>query len=141
MVAADDGIKDQTVEAINHAKAAEVPIIVAINKIDSPEANPDRVKQELLQHDLVVEDMGGEILAVEVSAKETHGSRQAGRGHPAAGRAARTQGQSGAAAEGVVIEAKLERGRGSVATVLVQRGTLKVGDIFVPAASRAGCAP
>jgi len=131
VVAADDGIMEQTVEAIRHAKAAQVPIIVAINKIDRPEARPDRVRQELLQHELVVEDLGGEVLDVEVSAlKRTHLAKleeaillqaelldlKANPNRPAAG---------------VVLEAKLERGRGAVATVLIQRGTLRVGDIFV----------
>ncbi len=131
VVAADDGIKDQTVEAINHAKAAKVPIVVAINKIDKPEANPDRVKQELLQHDLVVEDMGGEILAVPVSAVEGTGLDKLVEALLLQAELLELQANPDRAAEGVVIEAKLEQGRGSVATVLVQRGTLKVGDIFV----------
>ncbi|MDJ0946239.1 MAG: translation initiation factor IF-2 [Kiloniellales bacterium] len=131
VVAADDGIKDQTVEAINHAKAAKVPIVVAINKIDKPEANPDRVKQELLQHDLVVEDMGGEILAVPVSAVEGTGLDKLVEALLLQAELLELKANPERAAEGVVIEAKLEQGRGSVATVLVQRGTLKVGDIFV----------
>ena len=131
VVAADDGIKDQTVEAINHAKAAKVPIVVAINKIDKPEANPDRVKQELLQHDLVVEDMGGEILAVPVSAVEGTGLDKLVEALLLQAELLELKANPERAAEGVVIEAKLEQGRGSVATVLVQRGTLKVGDVFV----------
>ncbi len=131
VVAADDGIKDQTVEAINHAKAAKVPIVVAINKMDKPEANPDRVKQELLQHDLVVEDMGGEILAVPVSAVEGTGLDKLVEALLLQAELLELKANPDRAAEGVVVEAKLEQGRGSVATVLVQRGTLKVGDIFV----------
>jgi len=131
VVAADDGIKEQTVEAINHAKAAEVPIIVAINKIDKPEADPERVKQELLQHDLVVEEMGGEILAVPVSAKEKLNLEKLEETILLQAELLELKANSNRQAEGVVIEAKVERGRGSVATVLVQRGTLNVGDVFV----------
>ncbi|MDX1574981.1 MAG: translation initiation factor IF-2 [Kiloniellales bacterium] len=131
VVAADDGIKEQTVEAINHAKAAEVPIIVAINKIDKPEADPERVKQELLQHDLVVEDMGGEILAVPVSAKEKQNLDKLEEAILLQAELLELKANPNRPAEGVVIEAKVERGRGSVATVLVQRGTLNVGDVFV----------
>jgi translation initiation factor IF-2 len=131
VVAADDGIKEQTVEAINHAKAAKVPIIVAINKIDKPDADPERVKQELLQHDLVVEEMGGEILAVPVSAKEKLNLDKLEEAILLQAELLELKANPKRQAEGVVIEAKLERGRGSVATVLVQRGTLNVGDVFV----------
>jgi translation initiation factor IF-2 len=131
VVAADDGIKDQTVEAINHAKAAKVPIIVAINKIDKPEADPDRVKQGLLQHDLVVEDMGGEVLAIPVSAKEKQNLEKLLEAILLQAELLELDANPERNAEGVVIEAKVERGRGSVATVLVQRGTLRVGDVFV----------
>ena len=131
VVAADDGVMPQTIEAINHAKAADVPIIVAINKIDKPDANPQRVKTELLQHEIQVEDLGGETLAVEVSATKGTNLDKLRRGDLSAGRSARSQGQSDRAAEGAVIEAKLDKGRGPVATVLVQRGTLHVGDIVV----------
>ena len=93
VVAADDGVMPQTIEAINHAKAARVPIIVAINKIDKPNADPQRVRTELLQHEVFVETMGGDVLDVEVSARQGHQSRQAARDHPAAGRGARAQGQ------------------------------------------------
>ncbi len=134
VVAADDGIKDQTVEAINHAKAAEVPMIVAINKMDRPDANAQRVKEELLQHEVVVEDMGGEVLAIEVSAKEKQGLDKLEEAILLQAELLELKANPDRLAEGVVVEAKLERGRGSVATVLVQRGTLKVGDIFV-----AGC--
>ncbi|MDH3790840.1 MAG: translation initiation factor IF-2, partial [Rhodospirillales bacterium] len=131
VVAADDGIKDQTIEAINHAKAAKVPIIVAINKMDRPEADPDRVKQGLLQHDLVVEDLGGEVLAIEVSAKEKQNLDKLQEAILLQAELLELTANPTRSAEGIVIEAKVERGRGSVATVLVQRGTLKVGDIFV----------
>ncbi len=94
VVAADDGVMPQTIEAIAHARAAKVPIVVAINKIDRPDANPDRVKQELLSHELVTEEYGGDVLSVEVSATAAHESRQADRGAPAPGRAARAEGQS-----------------------------------------------
>jgi translation initiation factor IF-2 len=131
VVAADDGIKEQTIEAINHAKAAKVPIIVAINKIDKPDADPERVKQEMLQHDLVVEEMGGDILAVPVSAKERLNLDKLEEAILLQAEVLELKANAERQAEGVVIEAKLERGRGSVATVLVQRGTLNVGDVFV----------
>jgi len=134
VVAADDGVMPQTVEAIHHAKAAKVPIIVAINKIDKPDAKPDRVRSELLQHEIQVESLGGEVVDVEVSATKKLNidklleminlqaeilDLKASRSRPA---------------EGTVIEAKLDRGRGPVATVLVQRGTLRVGDLVVAGA-------
>src|SRR5712692_3717739 len=134
VVAADDGVMPQTVEAINHAKAAKVPMIVAINKIDKPDAKPERVRTELLQHEIQVESLGGDVLDVEVSAtKKTNLDRLLEtiglqseilelRANPAR------------PAEGTVIEAKLDRGRGPVATVLVQRGTLRLGDLVVAGA-------
>src|SRR5215813_14091005 len=131
VVAADDGIMEQTVEAIRHAKAAQVPIIVAINKIDKPDSKPDRVRQELLQHELVVEQLGGEVLDIEVSAlKKTNLDKLEEAILPQAELLDLTANPN-RSAEGVVLEAKLERGRGAVATVLIQRGTLQVGDIFV----------
>ena len=134
VVAADDGVMPQTVEAIATPRRRGVPIIVAINKIDKGDANPTRVKTELLQHEIQVEELGGEVLAVEVSADQGHRPRQAGGSDPAAVRSARSQGQSRARRRGAVIEAKLDKGRGPVATVLVQRGTLQVGDIVVAGA-------
>jgi translation initiation factor IF-2 len=131
VVAADDGIKPQTVEAILHAKAANVPIIVAINKIDLPAANPARVRQELLQHDVQVEEMGGEVLSVEISAKTKKGLDKLLDAILLQAEILDLKANPDRTAEGTVIEAKLEKGRGSVATVLVRRGTLKVGDIFV----------
>jgi len=131
VVAGDDGIKEQTVEAINHAKAAKVPIIVAINKMDRPDADANRVNQELLQHELVVEDMGGDILAVEVSAKERTGLDKLQEAIMLQSEMLELKANPNRSAEGVVVEAKVEKGRGSVATVLVEKGTLRVGDIFV----------
>ena len=131
VVAADDGIMEQTVEAINHAKSALVPIIVAINKMDRPDADSGRVRNELLQHELVVEEMGGEILAIEVSAKEKTNLDKLLEAIQLQAELLELGANPDRNAEGVVIEAKVERGRGPVATVLVQRGTLCVGDVFV----------
>ena len=131
VVAADDGIMEQTIEAISHAKAAGVPIIVAINKIDRPDADSDRVRKALLQHELVVEEMGGDVLAIEVSAKEKTNLNKLEEAILLQAELLELKANPDRAAEGAVIEAKLERGRGPVATVLVQRGTLRVGDIFV----------
>ncbi len=134
VVAADDGIMAQTVEAINHAKAAEVPIIVAINKIDVPGADPNKVKTALLQHELVPEDMGGDIICVEVSAKTREGLDNLLDVMLLQSELLELKANPDRNAEGTVVEAKLEQGRGAVATVLVQRGTLRVGDIFVAGA-------
>jgi len=131
VVAADDGIKAQTVEAISHAKVAGVPIIVAINKMDRPDADPGRVRNELLQHDLVVEEMSGDVLDVEVSAKEGTNLEKLEEAILLQAELLELTANPARRAEGAIIEAKLERGRGSVATVLVRRGTLKIGDIFV----------
>ncbi len=134
VVAADDGIMPQTVEAINHAKAAGVPIIVAINKIDRPNADATRVRNELLQHELVVEEFGGDILAVEVSATAKTNLDKLQEAILLQAEVLELRANPDRSAEGVVIEANLESGRGAVATVLVQRGTLKVGDIVVAGA-------
>jgi translation initiation factor IF-2 len=131
VVAADDGIMEQTVEAIRHARAANVPIIVAINKMDRPDAKPDRVRQELLQHEIVVEELGGEVLDVEVSALKKTNLDKLEEAILLQAELLDLSANPNRAAEGVVLEAKLERGRGPVATVLVQRGTLRVGDVFV----------
>ncbi|MBT4219226.1 MAG: translation initiation factor IF-2, partial [Rhodospirillaceae bacterium] len=131
VVAADDGIMPQTIEAIAHAKAAEVPIIVAINKMDVEGADANRVRTELLQHDLVVEEMGGEVLTIEVSAKEKTNLDKLEEAILLQSELLDLKANPERAAEGVVIEAKMEVGRGSVATILVQRGTLNAGDIFV----------
>jgi translation initiation factor IF-2 len=131
VVAADDGVMPQTVEAIAHAKAAKVPIIVAINKIDKGDANPTRVKTELLQHEIQVEDMGGDTLAVEVSATKGTGLDKLEEAILLQAELLDLKANPERSAEGAVIEAKLDRGRGPVATVLVERGTLKVGDIVV----------
>ncbi|MFL2770803.1 MAG: translation initiation factor IF-2 [Rhodospirillaceae bacterium] len=131
VVAADDGIMPQTIEAIKHAKTAEVPIIVAINKMDKPEANADRVRQELLSHEVVVEEMGGETLTVEVSAIQKTNLNKLLEAIQLQAELLDIKANPDRSAEGVVVEAKIEKGKGSVATVLVQRGTLQVGDIFV----------
>ncbi len=131
VVAADDGVMPQTVEAIAHAKAAHVPIIVAVNKIDKGDANPTRVKTELLQHEIQVEDMGGDTLAVEVSATKGINLDKLEEAILLQAELLDLKANPNRPAEGAVIEAKLDRGRGPVATVLVQRGTLKVGDLVV----------
>lgn len=128
VVAADDGVMPQTVEAINHAKAAKIPIIVAINKIDKPTANPDRVKQELTQYGLVMEEWGGETICVEVSALKKTGLDELLEMILLVAEMREFKANPNRAAKGIVIEAKLDRGRGPVATVLIQTGTLKIGD-------------
>ena len=131
VVAADDSVMPQTVEAINHAKAAEVPIIVAINKCDKPEANPDNVRTELLQHEVIVEAMSGEVQDVEVSAITGKGLDELLEAIALQAEILELKANNKRAAHGAVIEAQLDVGRGPVATVLVQNGTLKQGDIFV----------
>ena len=131
VVAADDGVMPQTIESIRHAKAAGVPIIVAINKIDKPQADPSRVRTELLQHEVFVESMGGETLDVEVSALKKTGLDKLLETILLQAEVLELRANPAGRAEGLVIEAKLDRGRGAVATVLVQRGTLNVGDIVV----------
>jgi translation initiation factor IF-2 len=131
VVAANDGIMPQTVEAIAHAKAAHVPIIVAINKIDLPDANVAKVRQDLLQHELVVEELGGDVLAVEVSAKTKKNLDKLEEAILLQAEVLELRANPERTAVGTVVEAKLDRGRGSVATVLVQKGTLRVGDVFV----------
>lgn len=134
VVAADDGVMPQTVEAIQHAKAAKVPIIVAVNKIDRPDAKPERVRTELLQHEVQVESLGGDVLDVMVSAKQKTNLDKLLEAISLQAELLDLKANPDRPAEGTVIEAKLDRGRGPVATVLVQRGTLKVGDIVVAGA-------
>ena len=134
VVAADDGVMPQTVEAIQHAKAADVPMIIAINKIDKADANPQRVRTELLQHDIQVESMGGETLEFEVSAKTGDGLTELLEGLQLQAEIMNLRANEKRDGEGTVIEAQLDRGRGPVATVLVQRGTLFTGDIVVAGA-------
>ena len=134
VVAADDCVMPQTVEAIAHAKAANVPMIIAINKIDKGDANPMRVKTELLQHEVQVEDLGGETQTVEVSATKSLNLDKLEEAILLQAEILDLKANPARAAEGAVIEAKLDKGRGPVATVLVQRGTLKVGDIVVAGA-------
>jgi translation initiation factor IF-2 len=131
VVAADDGVMPQTVEAIHHAKAAKVPLIVAINKIDKPDAKPERVRTELLQHEIQVESLGGDVLELEVSAKEKTNLDKLLDTIALQAEVLELKANPNRPAEGTVIEARLDRGRGPVATVLVQRGTLKPGDIVV----------
>ena len=134
VVAADDGVMPQTVEAINHAKAAKVPMIVAINKIDKPDSKPERVRTELLQHEVQVESLGGDVVDVEISATKKMNLDRLLEMIGLQSEILDLKANPTRAAEGTVIEAKLDRGRGPVATVLVQRGTLHVGDIIVAGA-------
>jgi len=134
VVAADDSIMPQTVEALSHARAAGVPIVVAINKIDKPDANPHKVKSELLAHDIVVEDMGGETLAIEVSAKQRTNLDKLEEAILLQSEILDLRANPNRPAVATVIEARLQTGRGAVATVLVQKGTLRVGDIVVTGA-------
>jgi len=131
VVAADDGIMEQTVEAIHHAKAADVPVIVAVNKIDKPDANPERVRNELLQYELVPESMGGDILVVDVSAKTGQGLGNLEEAILLRSEVLELKANPNKPARGVIVEASLEKGTGPVATVLIQEGTLKVGDILL----------
>lgn len=135
VVAADDGLKPQTIEAINHTKAAGVPMIVAINKIDKPEAKPQKVREELLQHEVIVEAMGGDVQDVEVSALKKTNLDKLLESIQLQAEILELKANPDRAAEGTVVEAKLDKGRGPLATVLVQRGTLRVGDVFVAGAS------
>ncbi len=131
VVAADDGIKPQTIEAIKHAKAASCPIIVAVNKCDKPEANPQKVRTELLQHELIPEEMGGDIQCIEVSAKNKTGLDNLLEAIELQSDLMELKSDATINANGVVIESKVERGKGSVITLLIKFGTLKVGDIIV----------
>ncbi|HRT70874.1 MAG TPA: translation initiation factor IF-2, partial [Syntrophales bacterium] len=131
VVAADDGVKEQTVEAINHARAANVPIIVAVNKIDKPDANPERIKRELADQNLVPEEWGGETLFAEISAKKKIGIENLLELILLQADIMELKADPDRPARGVVIEAKLDRGRGPVATLLIQEGTLHEGDAFV----------
>jgi translation initiation factor IF-2 len=131
VVSAADSIMPQTIEAINHAKAAEVPIIVAVNKVDLPDAHPMKVKQDLLQYELVVEDMGGDIQCVEVSALQRTNLDKLVEAIILQSEILELKANPNRDAQGAVVEAKMEPGRGSVATILVQNGTLKIGNTFV----------
>jgi len=131
VVAANDSIMPQTIEAINHAKAAKVPIIVAINKIDLPDANPQKVKQDLLTHEIVVEELGGDTMAVEISAKKRLHLDKLEEAILLQAEVLELKAAHKGPATGAVVESRMEVGRGSVATILIQRGTLRVGDIFV----------
>jgi translation initiation factor IF-2 len=131
VVAADDGVKPQTVEAINHAKVARVPLIVAINKMDKPGADPQRVRTDLLSHEIVVESLGGDTLEIEVSALKKTGLERLLEAVLLQAEVLELTANPDRPAEGVIVEAKLERGRGPVGTALIQRGTLNLGDLIV----------
>jgi len=131
VVAADDGVMPQTLEAIDHARAAGVPIVVAINKIDKPGANPDRVKQQLAEVGLVVEDWGGDTVSVPVSAKDKKGISDLLENLMVVAELQDLKADPNKPAEGTVIEAEMDRTRGALFTVLVSSGTLKVGDMIV----------
>lgn len=135
VVASDDGVMPQTIEAINHAKAAEVPLLIAVNKIDKPGANPDRVLQQLVEHEVLVEAFGGETVAVNVSAKTGEGLDQLLEMVLLVSDVMELKANPDRPATGTVLEAKLDKSRGPIATVLVQNGTLRVGDVFVVGAS------
>jgi translation initiation factor IF-2 len=134
VVAADDGVMPQTIEAVNHAKAAKVPLVVAVNKIDKPEANPQRVKQELLTHEVVAEEFGGEVQFVEVSAKTGQGIDKLLESIQLQSEVLELKAPVNAPAKGVVIESRLDKGRGPVATLLIKSGTLKKGDVVLAGA-------
>lgn len=131
VVAANDSVMPQTIEAINHAKAADVPIIIAVNKIDIPEVDTMKVKTELLQHEVIVEELSGDVQCIEISAKEKTNLDQLKDAIMLQAEILELKANPNRDAQGFVVESKLEKGRGSVATVLVQKGTLKVGDVFV----------
>lgn len=131
VIAADDGVMPQTVEAINHIKAAQVPIIVAINKVDLPGADPERIKQQLTEHELVVEEWGGEVIAVEISAKDQLGIDELLENVLLVAEVAELKANPDRTARGVIVEARLDKQKGPLASVLVQSGTLKAGDTVV----------
>ncbi len=131
VVAANDSIMPQTIEAISHARAADVPIIIAVNKIDLPDANPTKVKQDLLQHEVVIEDMGGDVQCVEISAKKKINLDKLEEAILLQSEILELRANPNRDAQGFVVESKMEKGRGSVATVLIQKGTLRIGHVFV----------
>ena len=131
VVAADDGVKETTIEAINHAKAADVPIIVCINKVDLSEANSQNVKNQLMEHEILSEDMGGKNLFVEVSAKSKTNLDKLEEAILLQSEILSLKANPSKKANGVVVESKVQQGKGSTATVLIQEGSLKVGDLFV----------
>ena len=136
VVAADDGVMPQTVEAIDHVKAADVPIIVAINKVDRPNSDPERVKRQLSEHDLIVEDWGGDVISVPVSALRKEGIDDLLANILVVSEVAELKANPNREAKGVVVEARLDKSRGPVATILVQTGTLEVGNIVVAGGAR-----
>lgn len=135
VVAADDGIKPQTVESINHAKAADIPIIVAINKMDKPTANPDRIKQQLTEYELVSEEWGGDTIICPISAKTGEGVNELLEMVALTAEMRELKANPNRAAMGAVIEARLDKGRGPIMTVLVQNGSLHQGDVIIAGTS------
>ena len=131
VVAADDGVKETTIEAINHAKAANVPIIVCINKIDLNESNPQNVKNQLMEHEIISEEMGGKNLFVEVSAKSKTNLEKLEEAILLQAEILNLKANPSKKASGIIVESKVQQGKGSTATVLIQEGSLKIGDIFV----------
>ena len=131
VVAADDGVNLQTIEAIKHAKAASVPIIVAVNKCDLPDIDKQKIRNELLQHEIIPEDMGGDVQFINVSAKTKMGLDDLIEAIELQSELLELKSDPDASAEGIVIESKLEKGKGPVVTLLIKSGTLKVGDIIV----------
>lgn len=134
VISASDSIMPQTIESINHAKAAGVPIIIAINKIDLPDANPTKAKQDLLQHEVVIEEMGGDVQCVEISAKQRTNLDKLEEAILLQSEILELRANPSRDAQGFVVESKMEKGRGSVATVLIQKGTLRIGHVFVAGA-------
>ena len=141
VVAADDGVMPQTIEAIQHAQAAGVPIVVAVNKIDKPDADPDRVRNELAKHEVIAEEWGGQNMFVNVSARTGAGIDQLLEAILLQAEVLELKAPRGGPAMAFVVESSMEKGRGAVATVLVKKGTLKRGDPSWRAANSAGCAP
>lgn len=135
VVAADDGVKPQTIEAINHAKAAGIPIMVAMNKMDRPEANPNKVMQELSEHDLLVEEWGGDVICVQVSAKTGEGIENLLEMVLLMAEMLELKANPNRPAEGIVLEARLDKAKGSVATIIIQKGTIRIGSSLVAGAS------
>ena len=131
VVAADDSVMPQTIEAINHSKEANVPIIIAINKMDKPEANPTKTKNDLLEHELIVEELGGDIQCIELSAQTKEGIEDLLEAINLQAEILDLKANPDRHAEGFVIEAKLDKGRGPVVTTIIQKGTLKKGDIAI----------
>jgi translation initiation factor IF-2 len=135
VVAADDGVMPQTIEAINHSKAAKVPLIIAINKMDKPEANPDKVKNELMTHEVIPEDLGGDVMFVKLSAKTGQGVDDLLDAILLQAEVLELKASINTPAKGMIVESRLDKGRGPVATILVQSGLMKSGDMLLAGSS------